>query len=129
MNDPRSDFLIRIKNAYLARKDSVVIPHSKTKEAIAQVLRHHGFLKGLEIKSEGVKKNLVLDLFYQNKTPKFTDLEIVSKPGKRVYASYHKLPKVLAGWGITVVSTPQGMMSDRQARKKMLGGEIICKIW
>jgi len=72
---------------------------------------------------------LILSLTYLNKTPKFTDLEIVSKPGKRVYVSHRKLPKVLAGLGISVVSTPKGIMSDKEARKKKLGGELICKIW
>ena len=129
MSDSTSDLLIRIKNAYLARLSTVEIPHSKMKEAISQVLKDNMFIKGVEIKSKGVKKILILSLTYLNKTPKFTDLEIVSKPGKRVYVSHRKLPKVLAGLGISVVSTPKGIMSDKEARKKKLGGELICKIW
>jgi len=129
MNDPISDFLIRIKNAYMAGKVQFEVPHSKMKEAIADVLKRHGFISKIATKKEGVKKFMVIDLAYQNKIPKFTNVVIISKPGKRVYVPHNKLPKVLGGLGITIVSTPEGIMSGSFAKKKKLGGELICKIW
>ena len=114
----------------MARKSHVEIPHSRMKEQIADVLKRHFYINKIEVKKDGVKKTLVLELSYQDdKTPKFNDVTIVSSPGKRVYISYKKLPEVLAGLGITIVSTPEGVMSGSLARKKKIGGEFICKIW
>ena len=129
MNDPISDCLIRIKNGYLARKGNVQMPHSKMKHAVLDVLNRHGFIGKIEVKGDKIKKTLSVDLLYQDKTPKLTDLVIVSKPGKRVYVPFKKLPKVLGGLGITIVSTPQGLLSGSVAQKKKVGGELICKVW
>lgn len=129
MNDPISDCLIRIKNGYMARKGKVEMPYSKMKQALLSVLNKHGYVGKIEIAGVGVKKSLVTDLLYQNKIPKLTDLEIVSKPGRRVYVPFRKLPKVLSGLGITIVSTPEGLLAGNTAHKKKIGGELICKVW
>lgn len=129
MNDPISDCLIRIKNGYMARKGKVEMPYSKMKQAVLSVLNKHGYVGKIEIAGVGVKKSLIIDLLYQNKIPKLTDLEIVSKPGRRVYVPFRKLPKVLSGLGITIVSTPEGLLAGNTAHKKKIGGELICKVW
>ena len=103
MNDPISDCLIRIKNGYMARKGKVEMPYSKMKQAVLSVLNKHGYVGKIEVAGVGVKKSLIIDLLYQNKIPKLTDLEIISKPGRRVYVPFRKLPKVLSGLGITIV--------------------------
>lgn len=128
--DPISDFLIRIKNAYMARKEQVIIPHSKMKAGMADVLKKYGYISKIDVQNSGSsKRSLVLDLIYLNKTPKFNDVEIVSSPGKRVYIPYSKIPKVLGGLGITIISTSKGIMSGSNAKKNKIGGELICKIW
>jgi len=129
MTDPISDFLIRIKNAYLARHDTVNIPYSLMKQSLAAVLINSGYLGKSEMKKTGNKKTLQIKLLYINKEPKLTDLEIVSKPGRRIYIPYKKIPKVLGGMGTSVLSTTQGIMSGDTARKKKIGGELICNIW
>ena len=128
MTDPISDFLIRIKNAYLARHDTVNIPYSLMKQSLAAVLINSGYLGKSEMKKTGNKKTLQIKLLYINKEPKLTDLEIVSKPGRRIYIPYKKIPKVLGGMGTSVLSTTQGIMSGDTARKKKIGGELICNI-
>lgn len=129
MNDPISDLLIRIKNAYMARKVNVEIPHSKMKEGVIAVLNRHGYIGKIEIIKDGAKKTIKVDLVYDNKTPKFTNVEIVSTPGKRVYVPYTKLPKVFGGMGISILSTPKGIVSGSFAKKNKIGGELICKVW
>lgn len=130
MTDPISDFLIRIKNAYMARKEQVTIPHSKMKAGMADVLKKYGYISKIDVQNDGgSKRSLVLDLIYLNKTPKFNDVEIVSSPGKRVYIPYSKIPKVLGGLGITIISTSKGIMSGSNAKKNKIGGELICKVW
>nr|AKQ01669.1 30S ribosomal protein S8, small subunit ribosomal protein S8 [uncultured Microgenomates bacterium Rifle_16ft_4_minimus_22956] len=129
MTDPVSDFLIRVKNAYMARKTRVEIPHSKYKQALANVLSRYGFLGKIEVKNAKVGKNLLIDLLYQDKKPKITDIKIISKPGRRSYTGYKEIPRVYSGLGIALLSTPEGVISDKEARKKKLGGELICKIW
>lgn len=113
----------------MARKGKVEMPYSKMKQAVLSVLNKHGYLGKIEIAGVGVKKSLIIDLLYQNKIPKLTDLEIVSKPGRRVYVPFRKLPKVLSGLGITIVSTPEGLLAGNTAHKKKIGGELICKVW
>ena len=129
MNDPISDCLTRVKNGYMAKKQAIVMPYSNMKKAILEVLFRHGFIGAIEVKGEVPKKSLDITLLYENKTPKLTDIEIVSKPGRRVYIPAKKIPKVLGGMGITVLSTPQGVLSGSVALKKKIGGELICKIW
>lgn len=120
--------LTRIKNAYAAHKDEVVLPSSKIKLAIATLLKNNGYL--FEVAEEGEKKkNLRLKLSYRRNEAAMQDVKRVSKPGRRVYASAKELPNVLSGFGIAVVSTPRGIMTNKEARKLNVGGEIICEIY
>ena len=128
MNDPISDMLIRLKNGYLARKAVVAVPFSKIKEALGKILLQEGYLEGLEIREDKFK-TLELTLKYEEKEPALTGVKRVSKPGVRCYSSAVKLPRSFPGQGTTIVSTPKGLMTVGEARKKKLGGEIICKIW
>lgn len=130
MTDPIGDSLIQIKNAYMARKDDVILPYSKFREALFRLLEAEGYIGKVEIdNSNKKKKNLKTRLLYPGKSPRFTYVERVSKPGKKVYAAKDEIPRVLNGLGISVLSTSRGLMTDREARKRGLGGEIICKIW
>lgn len=129
MTDPVSDFLTRIKNAYLANRLQVEAPYSKIKHNLATVLNHYGYLGNIEVKGKSPSKKIIIDLLYINKIPKLTGLEIVSRPSSRVYVGYRDIPKVLGGKGMSVLSTPEGILPDTQAKKKKLGGELICKIW
>ncbi len=124
-NDNLADFLIRIKNGYLARAKSVSAFASKGAKALAKILVENGYLEKAEIED----KKIVLTLKYQKKKPALTDLKKVSKPGLRVYEGKKKLPRVLGGLGISIISTSKGLMTDAQAREKGMGGEIICKVW
>ena len=131
ISDPIADFLIRIKNGYLAKKREVTVPYSKLKENLAKILVEEGYLKELKTQNSKLKtqKELLLTLKYEKKKPALTDVQRVSKPGLRIHAGKTKIPKVLGGLGATIISTPQGLMVDREARKKGLGGELICKVW
>lgn len=130
MTDPIADFLTRIRNANIVRQEVVEIPSSKMKKALAEVLRDEGFIKYYEVVTNGKLENLRVYLKYgPNRERVITGLRRISKPGRRVYARQEELPRVLGGLGIAVVSTSQGVMSDRQARAKKLGGEVICYIW
>jgi small subunit ribosomal protein S8 len=130
MTDPIADFLIQIKNGYLAYKKEIVLPSSRTKEALAKLLLKEGYLGKVEVVGEkSTQKKLKLKLVYENKKPRLNEVKRISSPGKRVYMPKDKLPKVLGGLGITIISTPLGLLTDRQAREKGAGGEIICKLW
>jgi len=130
MTDPIADFLIQIKNCYLAYKKEIVLPSSRTKEALAKLLLKEGYLGKVEVVGEkSTQKKLKLKLVYENKKPRLNEVKRISSPGKRVYMPKDKLPKVLGGLGITIISTPLGLLTDRQAREKGAGGEIICKLW
>ena len=129
--DPIANFISIIKNGYLAKKAEVKVPASKFKENLAKVLVKEGFLEN--VKTEKIKdqfvENLILTLKYEGKKPVLTDIQRVSKPGLRVYLGKAKIPKVLGGLGIVVMSTPEGLMTGQEAKAKNLGGEAICKIW
>ena len=131
VNDPIGDMLIRIKNGYLARKDVVEVPYSKMKEEIAKILVKEGYLKNVKYQMENVKwkKTLILTLKYEGKRPAIEGVKRISKPGVRIYAKAGEIPKVKYGFGITIVSTSKGIMTDREAKKKNLGGEVICQVW
>lgn len=131
VNDPIADMLTRIRNANLARHDKTMIPASRMARSIAQVLQSEGFIAGFEEEGEGVKKHLVIALKYNSKTkqPVIKMLRRVSKPGLRVYANRRELPRVLGGIGIAIVSTSKGIMTDREARKQGVGGEVLCYVW
>lgn len=127
VTDPISDLLTRIRNGYMCKAESIAVPHSKAKEAIVKVLIQEGYLL-----SHSVEKNpltLVISLKYNKKEPAISGIIRVSKPGSRVYTGIDNLPKVFSGLGTHILSTPKGIMGQKQARKLHLGGEIICKVW
>ncbi len=129
MTDPIADMLTRIKNAYLARKAVVSVPSSKVKESLATVLIADGYIEKYEKQDKKPQADLILTLRYVGKRPAMTDVKRVSKPGRRLYTPAWQLPRTLGGYGSTIISTSQGLMNDKQARAKNLGGELICKIW
>lgn len=130
LTDPISDLLTQIRNGYMARKANVVVPYSGMKDRLAHLLSKEGYLGKVQIQNvDKIKKNLVINLLYPGKQPKLTNLVRVSKITRRDYVKKNKIPKVLGGLGITVVSTANGLMTGNEARKKGLGGEIICKVW
>jgi len=131
VNDPIGDMLIRIKNGYLARKDVVEVPYSKMKEEIAKLLVKEGYLKNLKSQMSNVKSGKILriELKYEGKRPAIEGVKRISKPGVRIYAKAGEIPKVKYGFGITIVSTSKGIMTGREAKKKNLGGEVICQVW
>lgn len=130
MTDPIADFLTRIRNANMGYKESVEIPSSKVKKALAQILKDEGFIRDYEYVEDGKQGVLRLYLKYgSNKEKVITGLKRISKPGLRVYASKDEIPRVLGGLGIAVISTSKGILTDKQARKQGVGGEVICYIW
>ena len=130
MTDPIADMLTRIRNALVVKRETVDIPLSNTKKAIAQILTDEGYISGYEVKGEGIDSKIVVTLKYGQKGEKvITGLKRISKPGLRIYAGYDELPKVLNGMGIAIVSTPKGVMTDREARKQHHGGEILAYVW
>lgn len=130
-NDTIADMLTRIRNANLAKHQIVQVPATKLIKNILLVLQEEGFIYEFEEVGENLQKYIIISLKYkkQNKQPIITKLKRISKPGLRVYANHKKLPKVLGGIGIAIISTSQGIMTDRKARKFGLGGEIMCYIW
>jgi small subunit ribosomal protein S8 len=130
-NDTISDMLTRIRNACAVRHPTTQVPTTKMTRSIASVLKEEGFIESFEETGEGVNKFLVIALKYKdkNRQPIINRLHRVSKPGLRVYSNCKDLPRVLGGIGIAIVSTSQGIMTDREARRQKIGGEILCYIW
>lgn len=131
-NDTIADMLTRIRNANMARHQTTKIPSTKMTRNIARVLQEEGFIAQFEEEAqEGVKRNLVVTLKYKgkNRQPIVTALKRVSRPGLRVYSNRKELPRVLGGIGIAIISTSQGIMTDREARRQGLGGEVLCYVW
>jgi len=128
MSDPIADMLTRIRNGQKARKVSVSMPASTAKEAVANVLKDEGYITDFATSGEGASKSLSVELKYFEGTPVIETVKRVSKPGLRVYRGKEELPTVLGGLGIAIVSTSAGVMSDRQAREKGVGGEVICVV-
>jgi small subunit ribosomal protein S8 len=128
MTDPIADMLTRIRNGQKARKVSVSMPASKEKEAIAAVLKDEGYITDFATAGEGAARALTVDLKYFEGAPVIENVKRVSKPGLRVYRGKEDLPKVLGGLGVAIVSTSAGVMSDREAREKGIGGEVICVV-
>jgi small subunit ribosomal protein S8 len=126
-NDPISDLLTRIRNASTARRKVVVMPYSKLKEQVAAILKDNGFIESVKVTTDGGFKSLELALSPNPET--ITSLIRVSKPGRRVYTSSNDIPLVLGGRGLVIVSTSSGVMTGRDARRRGLGGELICKVW
>ncbi|MDQ3493016.1 MAG: 30S ribosomal protein S8 [Chloroflexota bacterium] len=129
ISDPIADMLTRIRNASLARHDEVLVPASRTKLAIARILREEGFIEDFSEGQEGPMAVLRLKLKYVGKVPVVSGLKRVSKPGLRVYAAKTEIPRVLGGLGIVIVSTSRGIMTGSQARKGQLGGEVLAMVW
>ncbi|WP_058485953.1 30S ribosomal protein S8 [Defluviitalea phaphyphila] len=131
MSDPIADMLTRIRNANIAKHDTVDIPASKMKKAISDILLNEGYIKGYEIIEDGAKKIIRITLKYgRDKNEKvISGLKRISKPGLRVFASKDELPKVLGGLGTAIISTSNGVLTDRDARKLGVGGEVIAFIW
>jgi small subunit ribosomal protein S8 len=130
VTDPIADMLTRIRNAVAVGHERVSMPSSKMKVGIAQILQSEGFIDRYEVKGDGPAKTLELVLRYgERRRPAIVGLRRVSRPGHRVYRSAAELPRVQGGIGVAVVSTSQGLMPDREARRRRLGGEIICEVW
>lgn len=122
------DLVVRLKNGYLAKKETIISPYSQFKEKILKVLKKSLFIKDYQVKGE-IKKSLIIELLYQDGEPVLTDIKIISRPGQRSYVSYKDLKSVLGGLGCSVLSTPKGVMTNKQARREKLGGELLFKIW
>ncbi|MGC9049195.1 MAG: 30S ribosomal protein S8 [Patescibacteria group bacterium] len=141
MTDPISDMLSRIRNAIMAKKEEVVFPYSKIKFGICKILEKEKLIQGVEIfqppkvtyrkkaKNNYFRQIKVILKYDENKQPIITNLKRVSKPGRRIYVKHNEIPKVLDGYGMAILSTTLGLMSDKEARKKKIGGELICEIY
>ena len=130
INDPIADMLTRIRNAQVARHDTVTMPASNMKKSIAKLMQNEGFIKSYEVIDDGLQGEIKITLKYlDKKQPVIVGLKRISKPGLRVYASCEDLPTVLGGLGVAIISTSKGVMTDRMARKENLGGEVLCYIW
>jgi small subunit ribosomal protein S8 len=130
-NDTIADMLTRIRNANLARHQTTEVPSTKMTRSIAKVLQEEGFIHEFSERTDGTKQFLVISLKYKgrNRRPIITALKRVSKPGLRVYSNRKDLPRVLGGIGIAIISTSSGIMTDRDARRQGLGGEVLCYVW
>ena len=129
MSDPIADMLTRIRNGQIVEKQEVVMPSSKLKVAIAKVLKDEGYINGFDVVGLSGKSELHIGLKYYEGRPVIERIERVSRPGLRIYKSHGAIPQVMNGLGIAIVSTPQGVMTDRKARAAGIGGEVLCYIW
>src|SRR5207248_1875385 len=124
-----SDFLARIKNAYLARHKTLEVDYTNILLAIGKILQKEKFIDDIKTVTKEKRKTLVVTLSYPHRKPAVTNLKRISKPGLRVYVTRDRIPMVLGGLGLVIVSTPAGVMTGREARKKNVGGELVCKVW
>ena len=130
MTDPIADMLTRLRNANAAYHDSVSMPYSKIKAHIAVILQQEGYIQSWSVEDAKVGKNLVVELkFGPSRESSLSGLRRVSKPGLRVYSKADRVPRVLGGLGVAVLSTSQGLMTDREARRRRMGGEVLCYVW
>tara|TARA_B100000035_G_scaffold256586_1_gene226508 strand:- start:5 stop:400 length:396 start_codon:yes stop_codon:yes gene_type:complete len=129
LSDPIGDMIARIKNASIRNYRKVEIPSSKFKTKIADVLKNEGFIINYKIEKDDGKEKLLIDLKYNSGNPVINSIQRISKPGRRIFSSAESLPKVSNGLGIAIISTPKGVMTDQEARKNQVGGEIICKVF
>jgi len=129
MTDPIADLLTRIRNGQAAGKPEVSVQSSRVKEAIVRVLKDEGYVADYAVRKDGARATLVVALKYHQGRPVIERLERVSRPGLRAYRAKDTLPKVLGGLGVAIVSTPAGVMTDREARRKGIGGEVIGEVW
>ncbi len=130
LSDPIADMLTRIRNAAMVQRTQVAMPSSKMKISIAQILTEEGFIAGFNVSDAVPQPQLVLDLKYTGKGKSvISGLERISKPGRRVYTGYSDIPWVRSGLGISILSTPKGLMTGRNARRARVGGEVLCNVW
>lgn len=129
ITDPIADMLTRIRNANAAKHDSVDVPASNTKKAIAQILLDEGYIKNYQVIEDGKQGIIRIALKYAGKQRVISGIKRVSKPGLRIYKSKEELPKVLKGLGVAIISTSKGIMSDKNARKENVGGEVLAFVW
>ncbi|MBQ8600808.1 MAG: 30S ribosomal protein S8 [Clostridia bacterium] len=130
ITDPIADLLTRIRNANAAKHETVSIPASNMKKAICQILLDEGYIKEMKVEDDGLQGNIVLTLKYgENKTRIIQGLKRISKPGLRIYAGHEDMPRVMKGLGVAIVSTSKGVMTDKQARKLGVGGEVLAFVW
>lgn len=129
MTDPIADMLTRIRNAIVAKKETVEIPASNMKKSIADILLSEGYVKDVKIVEDGYNGKIVVTLKYEDKQSVISGLERASKPGLRKYAGVENMPKVLGGFGTAILSTNKGVMTDKQAKAANVGGEVLCYIW
>ncbi len=129
LTDPIGDMLARIKNSQLRNHKKVEMPSSNFKMKIADVLKNEGYINGFSVDKNDNKQVLIIDLKYNSGSPVISVIERISKPGRRVFSSAQSLPKINNGLGIAIISTPKGVMTDIDARKQKVGGEIICKVF
>jgi small subunit ribosomal protein S8 len=132
MTDPIADMLTRIRNANVAMHDTVRMPSSKLKEALAAILQREGYIAGFNVQDDPTRPGRVLEItmkYTPDRARTISGLRRISKPGLRVYSKADRLPRVLGGLGVAVLSTSQGLMTDREARQRRMGGEILCYVW
>ena len=130
MTDPIADLIVRIKNAIMVSHEKVEVPSSKVKINIVKILKFEGYIRNYKIIKGSPQDSILIYLKYnEDKSSVIKDLKRISKPSCRVYSRYKKIPRVLNGFGINIVSTSKGMLTDREARKMGMGGEIICSVW
>ncbi len=129
VNDPIGDMLAQIKNATMARRRVVELPHSRLKQKVAEILQQEGYVGFVETVGEKPKQNLKLGIKFDDNSPAIRDIKRVSKPGLRWYVGASKIPTVVGGMGLAIISTPQGIMSGKEAKKRGIGGEVLCTVW
>jgi small subunit ribosomal protein S8 len=135
VTDPIADMLTRIRNAIMVSQGTVSVPHSKLKESIAQILKDEGYIEGFEVAADNgqPQKTIRLKIKYvgvrRTRRPVITDLQRVSRPGRRVYVGKGEIPWVLSGMGVAILSTPKGVMTGQRARALGVGGEVLCQVW
>lgn len=129
MTDTIADMLTQIRNAQAVDKETVSIPFSNLKYEIAEILEKGGFVEKVKKRGRKERKKIEITLKYENEIPAISSLKVVSRPGQRIYKSYKEIGRVKRGYGIVIISTSKGLMTDREARKQKIGGEVICEIW
>ncbi len=129
VTDQIADFITRIRNAGAAGNKKVSAPKSKVKVAIANILKDQGYIEDFKVIDEGVQGTIEVSIRYYRKKPSILEIKRISKPGRRIYVPAEKLPRVRNGLGIAIVSTSKGVMTDKQARKMNVGGEVLCTVW
>jgi small subunit ribosomal protein S8 len=129
MNDPLGDLLSRIRNAQLRNKSKVTSPNSRLRESVLDVLKNEGYIRGYTVVERDGRSEIEIELKYFDGEPVIREIERVSKPGRRVYTSVRNMPRINNGLGVTIVSTPKGVMADHDARDANVGGEILCTVF